>query len=1166
MGIVRKTDVYEQDLFVPLIKQAKESLALTDQLNESFKKGIATQVKLAKAFNGTSKSLRELNNADFESERILNQSIKNDRESAKLKADLLKLEILQTKEKERLAKASAKEAKATKDSNSEYAKQSKRLNELRKEYKDLILIQGKETAQTQKLRREILLLDGALKKVDASVGQHQRSVGNYEKAIGGLKSMLGQLGIAFGAFAILKDSFQIITNFEKATASLSAITGATGEELERLKGTILSLATEMKVSVTETTKLFEIVGSQMPQLLKDTEGMNAVAKSAIILSKASGDTVEASTLALASAMNQFSLGADQAERVMNVLAAGSLVGSAGITDVSEAMKNAGSVMAGANVSIEETVALLEVLGKFGVLGAEAGTKLRGSTLKLQQANFGYASGQFDINDALEEARLKMESYGTEMEKDAFLQKTFGAENISTGRILLANIGLFKEYTAGVTGTSVATEQAATNSDTMTVVIQELKAAWENLVIKWSEGTGTLENLKSVLRFITDNLETIITFVAKGAIAWGTYRVALMLVNKEGTGVFQTLGKFLTTLPATTKGITSLSGAMKGLGTAMKSISFAGWASILVTLVPLIFDFASGLFSSEKAAEELSLAEETLNNVTKKTAERLIEEEAELTRVFEALKQTKAGTEERQKALDQVNAKYGTTLTNLSDEGAFVRQLDMAYQNLIATLEKKIKQEVTLEEQTNLIKKRLQLQKELVQLEEKAALASAETNKTFQDFDPTKLTQTGIGRTTTESRMIVIREQIQAINDALAALNEQDLPVFGTDSDVSAGGATSKIDAEKAKLDKLNELRRKHADELILFENEAIKMGYDRATIDELLSMRKRELLAEELVFIEQLNLKTRDEYNKTENELIKIKDAEVKRMEETRIERIKNNELEIESEKTKYDIMAELAAEQIKKEAELRKKAIEEIKNQLDVVNKMVQDMMQSNIDAIDTQISKQQEMYDASKNREQELRSIAKERNLDATESIAAEREAQKTALREIEKLEAKKRQLELMIAAMTLLGQGKSVADIKSSLTDIKSFVEGFSEGGYTGDGDKLEAAGVVHKGEFVIDKETTKAMGLRGADMDDFINRYAINKAGSQIQGSFDKNVSVSMDKYDAILYSKMDEQIKVLRELPDRMPQNDSGFNATIGAIEYMRKTRLRKEKISYLLRS
>lgn len=37
------------------------------------------------------------------------------------------------------------------------------------------------------------------------------------------------------------------------------------------------------------------------------------------------------------------------------------------------------------------------------------------------------------------------------------------------------------------------------------------------------------------------------------------------------------------------------------------------------------------------------------------------------------------------------------------------------------------------------------------------------------------------------------------------------------------------------------------------------------------------------------------------------------------------------------------------------------------------------------------------------------------------------------------------------------------------------GFSDGGYTGDGGKYEAAGVVHKGEFVMTKEATKRIGV-------------------------------------------------------------------------------------------
>jgi hypothetical protein len=35
----------------------------------------------------------------------------------------------------------------------------------------------------------------------------------------------------------------------------------------------------------------------------------------------------------------------------------------------------------------------------------------------------------------------------------------------------------------------------------------------------------------------------------------------------------------------------------------------------------------------------------------------------------------------------------------------------------------------------------------------------------------------------------------------------------------------------------------------------------------------------------------------------------------------------------------------------------------------------------------------------------------------------------------------------------------------------VAGFAEGGYTGDGGKYTPAGIVHKGEFVINKENTR-----------------------------------------------------------------------------------------------
>ena len=78
-----------------------------------------------------------------------------------------------------------KQAKLTSELTGAYEKQSIKLNILRTSYKNLA-VQGKEnTREARNLKREIDGLDKSLKKVDASVGQHQRNVGNYADALSG---------------------------------------------------------------------------------------------------------------------------------------------------------------------------------------------------------------------------------------------------------------------------------------------------------------------------------------------------------------------------------------------------------------------------------------------------------------------------------------------------------------------------------------------------------------------------------------------------------------------------------------------------------------------------------------------------------------------------------------------------------------------------------------------------------------------------------------------------------------------------------------------------------------------------------------------------------------------------------------------------------------------
>lgn len=1186
MAKITRKNTIEENILGEFITQSERSLALMASNTVAMQNFHAAALKTAQAFNGSAKSQRDLLELDRKSEKLVQEKIKSDREiqrlteaASKAKRAQLAVERDMVREMERANKQREKEAKALKESSSEYVKQSKRLNELRKEYKDLLLVQGRETAEMRLMRKEIIALDGALKKVDAAVGQHMRNVGHYERALGGVKNMLGQLGLAFGVFTILKDVFNIVKSNEEAMASLSAITGLTGEKFDVFQNKVQEVADKVRVSSTDVAKSFELIASAQPALLKDADALGDVTEQAIILNKAiKGDLAETS-MALVGVMNQFSLSASEAARIINVLAAGSQAGAATVNQINESMVKFGTTAKLLNISVEESVGLIETLGEKAIFGADAGTALRNILLKMAAIDVLPEKAQkqlekYGVNtDIVKDKTLSFEERLRELSKVAgdstAIMQIFGTENATAATVLLNNLDTYNKMTDAVTGTNVANEQAAINSNTLANVLLELRAAWENYIVGVFNGTDTLNTLKSVLQFVAKNIGSIISFVVKGVVAWGTYRIALMLVNKEGTGLIQTLGKFLTVLPTTIKGVGGMTGAMKGLGAAMKTISFAGWASILVTLVPLIFEFASGLFSSEEAAKELSLAEETLNNVTKKTAERLIEEEAELTRVFEALKQTKAGTKERQEALDQVNAKYNITLENLSDEGMFVRQLDMAYQNLIATLEKKIMQEVILEEQTTLIKQRIKLQKELVQLEEKAALASAETNKTFQDFDPTKLTQTGIGRTTTESRIIVIKEQIQEINDALAALNQEDVPVlFGADAEV--GGTTkSKVDAEKKKLDLLNELRSRHAALLIELENDLIQAGYDRAFIDEELFQAKKDLLEDELIFIQELNLKTNVEYEKTLNERLKLHNEYFTKLEGQEVKSLERREgIIVDQEKSLYEIMAELAAKELEKSIKRREEAIKHLRDAIVDASKLMEDFAERAIKSIDRQIDKIDEQLDASRTREEQLREEAQKRGLDATEAITLERERQKAMIAQQQELERKKMEIEALLimlrafAAQVEQGQGNPVANIKGSITELINFsknLPGFIDGTDTTVEKSLGKPNLQNVGqdnyairvngkERILNPELSSMIPENVSNVD-LVRSYLYNKAVQKIQDSYDGNISASSSAYDAVLYETMKEQNEILKELPKKMPQNTGAFDSVTGYFKW-----------------
>ena len=66
---------------------------------------------------------------------------------------------------------------------SAYTRKSKRLNKLRKDYKDLVDVEGKATNESKILLREIYSIGKELKRIDASVGIGTTVRGNYNSSL-----------------------------------------------------------------------------------------------------------------------------------------------------------------------------------------------------------------------------------------------------------------------------------------------------------------------------------------------------------------------------------------------------------------------------------------------------------------------------------------------------------------------------------------------------------------------------------------------------------------------------------------------------------------------------------------------------------------------------------------------------------------------------------------------------------------------------------------------------------------------------------------------------------------------------------------------------------------------------------------------------------------------
>lgn len=342
------------------------------------------------------------------------------------------------------------------------------------------------------------------KQADKSLDGLQKSFSDTDKSAqqlgGGLNKLATSIAGVLSIAAVVnefKKAIAVTSEFNATISNLSALTGAVGKDLEVFRQAAIDIGGSTSLSATQAAEAMKLIGSASPELLKSADSLKSVTQQAVTLAEAAGSTLPEAASALTGALNQFQLGADQAGRVINVLAAGAKEGASEINDTVEAMRNAGVVAAQAGVNFEQFNGAVQALAQGQIKGAEAGTGLRNIlTILNTQAKSELKPSIVGLSDAL----ANLEKAGLD---DTQMVKLFGRENITTAKVLLQFRGTMDTVTKSITGTSEAYKQAAINQDNLKGDVAQLSSAFETLQI----AIGDLSD--STLRDLTKQLTEVL---------------------------------------------------------------------------------------------------------------------------------------------------------------------------------------------------------------------------------------------------------------------------------------------------------------------------------------------------------------------------------------------------------------------------------------------------------------------------------------------------------------------------------------------------------------------------------------------------------------------------------------------------------------------------------
>lgn len=310
---------------------------------------------------------------------------------------------------------------------------------------------------------------------------------------GGLTQFTSYAAAFVGISTSIHSAVTANMEFEKSLSSLRSLTGVSADELNYFRTEAIRMGMDSTQSASQMVDAFKLIGSQMPELLKNKEALTQTAEAAVVLAEAAELDVPTAAKALTGALNQMGESSAHAAEYINILAAASQQGSADIPYLNKAIENAGGAASSTGVKFNELVAIIEAIAPKITDAASAGTNLRNIFLTLESsANQNLRPSVVGLSTAIDNLSAKNMD-ATE------LTKMFGKESVTAAIAILQEKDAFDKLSQSIKNTNTAYDQAEINNDNLAGSIGKLQSSWTSFINTMAGSNGILKGIVDELR-------------------------------------------------------------------------------------------------------------------------------------------------------------------------------------------------------------------------------------------------------------------------------------------------------------------------------------------------------------------------------------------------------------------------------------------------------------------------------------------------------------------------------------------------------------------------------------------------------------------------------------------------------------------------------------------